>query len=134
MIVGKLGSTPPTLLLLSDDPALVSIVGGIITHPWGLVRDRPNEYWNHKVVVLPNVRLVIFDDETVEENDRGWVLAQIRKHFSGRSLIYVANSHTEHTERKARTCGAHYYISKPLSPEQFGEVLLSFLQVRRARN
>jgi response regulator of citrate/malate metabolism len=124
----------PTLLLLSDDPALASIVGRIITHPWKLVRDGPNEYWNHNILALPYVRLVILDDQTVEEDDRGWLLAQIRKHFSGHSLIYVAESHTEHTERKARTCGAHYYVSKPLPLEQFGHALRSFLQVQRSKN
>ena len=79
----------------------------------------------------PNVRLVILDDQTVEENDRGWLLAQIRKHFSSGSLLYVAGSQSDGNEKRARINGAQYYVAKPLSLERFGYVLESFLQTQQ---
>ena len=72
--------------------------------------------------------LVILDDQAVVDNERGWLLSQIRKHFSGTSLLYVAAIQTDCNEKRARTNGAHYYASKPLSFEQFGYVLRSFLR------
>ncbi len=79
-----------------------------------------------------NVRLVIFDDQAVDENDRDLVLAQIRKHHSGVSLLYVAASQSDANEKRARANGAHYYVSKPLSVERFEHVLRSFLQAQQA--
>jgi hypothetical protein len=73
------------------------------------------------------MRLAIFDDQAVEENDRGRLLEQIRKRFPGSSLLYVAGSHSDANEKRARANGAHYYVSKPLSLERFGQVLESFL-------
>ena len=84
-----------------------------------------------EVLAQPNVRLAILDDQTVEENDRGRLLAQIRKHFSGVSLLYVAGAQTDLNEKRARANGAHYYVSKPLSLEQFGHVLQSFLHAQQ---
>ena len=120
----------PTLLLLSDDEALADLVIGIVKRPWKLVRQGADRYISHKLFAQPNVRLVILDDQAVEENDRSWLLAQIRRHFSGTSLLYVAGSQSDGNEKRARTNGAHYYVSKPLSLERFGQVLQSFLQTQ----
>jgi DNA-binding response OmpR family regulator len=122
-----------TLLLLSDDEALADLVRGIVRRPWKLVRQGADGYMSHKVFTQPNVRLVILDDQAVDENDRGWLLAQIRKHFSGTSLLYVAGSQSEGNEKRARTNGAHYYVSKPLLLERFGHVLQSFLQAQQGK-
>lgn len=118
----------PTVLLLSDDQALTDAIGRIVERPWKLVRYGADKYASREVFTQPNVRLVILDDQTVVENERGWLLAQIRKHFSGTSLLYVAASQSDGNEKRARTSGAHYYASKPLALERFGYVLRSFLQ------
>jgi response regulator of citrate/malate metabolism len=117
-----------TLLLLSSDEALTEVVRRIVVRPWKLVRYGANRYASNKVFNQANVRLVVLDDQVVEENDRSWLLTQIRKHFSGTSLLYVAASQSDGNEKRARTNGAHYYASKPLSLERFGYVLRSFLQ------
>ncbi len=121
----------PTVLLLSDDQALTDLIGRIVKRPWKLVRHEADKYGSREVFTQPNVRLVILDDQTVVENERGWLLALIRRHFSGTSLLYVAASQSDDNEKRARTNGAHYYASKPLSFERFGYVLLSFLQARQ---
>src|ERR1039458_4134817 len=121
----------PTVLLLSDDEALAKLVLGIVKRPWKLVRHAADKYVGREVFAQPNVRLVILDDQAVEENDRGWLLEQIRKHFSGPPLLYVAGSQSDANEKRARTKRAHYYVSKPLSIERFGHVLQSFLQAKQ---
>jgi DNA-binding NarL/FixJ family response regulator len=121
----------PTLILLSDDDALADLVLGIVKWPWKVVRQGADVHLSHKIFAHPNVRLVILDDQAVEENDRGRLLAQIREHFSGTSLLYVAGSQSDGNEKRARTNGAHYYALKPLSPHRFGHVLQSFLQAQQ---
>ena len=123
----------PTVLLLSDDEALAKLALAIVKRPWKLVRHAADKYVGRELFAQPNVRLVILDDQAVEENDRGWLLEQIRKHFSGPPLLYVAGSQSDANEKRARTKGAHYYVSKPLSIERFGQVLQSFLQAKQAQ-
>ncbi len=123
----------PTLLLLSDDETLAELVSGIVKRPWKLVRQDADRHMSRKLFTQPNVRLVILDDQAVEESDRNWLLAQVRKHFAGASLLYVAGSQSDANERRARTNGAHYYASKPLSLERFSRVLRSFLQVQQIK-
>lgn len=123
----------PTLLLLSDDEALAEVVRGITKPPWKLVWQAVDGHMSRQVFAPSNVRLVVLDDQKVDESDRGWMLAQIRKHFSGNPMLYVAGSQSDANEKRARANGAHYYISKPLSLERFRDVLQSFLQVQQAK-
>ncbi|MGH7779122.1 MAG: hypothetical protein ACREQR_04760 [Candidatus Binataceae bacterium] len=101
--------------------------------PWKLIRHDAVGYETHKMFSEPNVRLVVFDDSAVAENDRSFLLAKIRKHFSGAPLLYIAASHSDGNEKRARTNGAHYYISKPLATERFSDVLRSFLRAQPSR-
>lgn len=123
----------PSALLLSEDKELVDLVGRLVKPPWKLVRHEADKFMTREVLAQPNVRLAILDDEAIEQNDRGRLLAQIRKHFSGISLLYIADRQSEAGEKRARANGAHYYVSKPLSLERFGQVLQSFLRVQQPR-
>ncbi|MGA6970071.1 MAG: response regulator [Candidatus Binatus sp.] len=118
-------------LLLSDDKALTEFIVQVITRPWKLLHHGTEKFRSREVFRQPNVRLVILDDQTVLENERGWLLTQIRKHFSGTSLLYIAAIQSDGNEKRARTNGAHYYASKPLSLDRFGYVLRSFLQAHQ---
>ncbi|MGC2493848.1 response regulator, partial [Candidatus Binatus sp.] len=121
----------PRALLLSDDEELVDFVRRVVQRPWGLVRQRADKFMTREILAQPNLRLAILDDQAVDENDRGRLLAQIRKHFSGVPLLYVAGSPNDGNEKRARANGAHYYISKPLSFDRFGQVLESFLHAQQ---
>jgi DNA-binding response OmpR family regulator len=123
----------PAVLLLTDDEALANLVLEIAERPWKVVRQSADGRMSHKMFAHPNVRLVVLDDQALEENDRSWLLAQIRKHFAGTCLLYVAGSQSDGNEKRARTNGAHYYVSKPLSFERFGHVLQSFLQAQQVK-
>jgi DNA-binding response OmpR family regulator len=129
----KEASRSLTLLLLSDDAVLANLVLGVIERPWKLVRHGADGFMTH-MFAQPNVRLVILDDQALGEKDIGWLLAQIRKHFSGISLLYIAGSHSDGNEKRARTNGAHYYVSKPLAHEPFVHVLQSFLQASKSKS
>ena len=120
----------PALLLLSDDEKLIECVRGVVKPPWRLDRYGDGAGTGHKMFRQLNVRIVILDDQAVEENDRGWLLTRIRKRIPGASLLYVAGNHSDASEKRARGNGAHYYVSKPLSFERFGYVLQSFLRAQ----
>jgi DNA-binding response OmpR family regulator len=122
----------PILLLLSDDEAFAQFVFGVVKPPWRLIhQDGGGTGMNDGSFAQPNVRLVILDDQAVEENDRSWLLTRIRKRLPGASLLYVAGDQSDTNEKRARANGAHYYVSKPLSFERFGYVLQSFLRSKK---
>ena len=123
----------PILLLLSDDAALADLVLRIAQPPWQLVRQGGDSCQSHKLFTVANVRLVLLDDQAVEENERNWLLTQIRRHFPAAALIYVAGRQSDGNEKRARTNGAHYYVSKPIAPDRFSHVLQSFLQAQQAK-
>ncbi len=81
----------------------------------------------------PNVRLVIVDDQAIEEYDLNKLLAEICKQFSSAPILYVADRQSDDNERRARSSGAHYYISKPIPPERFTQVLTSFLRAEQTK-
>lgn len=121
----------PTVLLISEDEQLAHFVRGVIKRPWKVLCRGTDKFISRKLLASPRVRLAIIDDQAVEENDRGRLLEQIRRRFSGISLLYVAGSQSNSNEKRARGNGAHYYISKPLPLERFRYVLQSFLQVQQ---
>jgi response regulator of citrate/malate metabolism len=122
----------PTLLLLSDDEALAEFVLGVVKAPWRLIHQvGGGARMSDGSFAVPNVRIVILDDQAVEENDRGWLLTRIHKRLPSASLLYVAGNQSDTNEKRARANGAHYYVSKPLSFERFGYVLQSFLGAKK---
>lgn len=121
---------PPTLLLLSGDSSLVKLVREASAAPWR-VEQYQSTLGERDLFARPNVRLVVVDDEVVEEGERGWLLGQIRLRTRGAPLMYVASSHDLENEKRARASGAHYYTSKPLDENQFVQVLQSFLKARK---
>lgn len=120
----------PSLLLLSADEALKDFVTGVLQPPWTLAH-HTGAFTSPEVFAWPNVRLAVFDDQGVEEDDRGTLLKQIGRYHPTAPLIYVAAAHSDANERRARTNGARYYTSKPILPEHFQCVLQSFLRAQK---
>lgn len=120
----------PTVVLLSADETLKDLVVGIVEFPWTL-SCHASAFTSPEVFARPNVRLVVLDDESVEENELGRLLTQIGRRAQTTPLIYVAVRHNHEKERQARASGAHYYTSKPISPAHFQYVLESFLRTQQ---
>lgn len=80
-----------------------------------------------------NVRLIIIDDEAIDEPIRGWLLDQIRRFSNHAMLVYVASHHSESSEKRARSYQVQYYTSKPIDPERTLRVLRSLLEALKAR-
>jgi len=120
-------SRQPSLLLLSDDDALSSLVGSTVEAPWQIARR--SGIAGGADLFDRNLRLVVLDDSAVPEDHRGWLLAQIRKYFPPPRLMYIAGAHDDETEKRARTGGADYYMAKPIDHPRLVNVLGSFLKI-----
>jgi len=129
-LVGIGYAPAPTLLLLSADQALADFVASAVQPPWTFAH-QPAAYTGPAVFARPNVQLVVLDDEAIERSERGSLLTRIRRYLPTTPLLYIAATHNEANERQARTNGAHYYTSKPISLEHFGYVLQSFLRAQK---
>jgi DNA-binding response OmpR family regulator len=112
--------------LLSNDDDLAYIVRSAVEMPWRL----EHHFYSAGVSAflhLAAVRLVVVDDESVGEGDRGWLLRQIRRNLDEATLLYVAGSHSAENERRARGNGAHYYTAKPVQSAELKGVLRGFM-------
>lgn len=118
----------PELLLVSIDDSFSRLIGNVASPKW-LVERRHNPSDAARALLRPEVRLVVFDDQAVKESERGWLLAQVRKHKPGVPLLYVAAIHNDQTEILARRGGASYYTSKPIHDQQWTNVLRSFMRL-----
>ncbi len=77
-------------------------------------------------LLKPGVRIVVIDDEAIEESTRGWLLDQVRKRARHALVAYIAAIHSPETERRARAHSVQYYTSKPMDRERTLRVLHSF--------
>ena len=117
----------PTLVVLSEDASVLAVVAEADFRNWR-VEGRSASGDGRDLLTLPNIRMVIFDDEKVVVSDRGWMLGRIRLHAPQAAILYIAHLHDWDTERQARTGGAQYYCSKPIDRAVFAEVVNSFLR------
>lgn len=119
---------PPTVVVFSADEKLTALTEQAAPSPWKIERCE-DAGLGRDLLSLPNVRLVIVDDETVQEDVRGWLLDRIRRFVPQALLIYIAASHTPDYEKRARGYAAQYYTAKPLDMDRTLRVLQSFVRV-----
>lgn len=122
------GTESPALLLVSIDDSFAELVGRIAAPGW-LVDRHHNPSSGARALSRNDVRLVVFDDQAIAESERGWLLAQVRKHKPGVPLLYIASDHDHETEKIARRGGASYYTSKPIHDQHWTNVLISFMRL-----
>jgi DNA-binding NtrC family response regulator len=116
----------PTILALSDDPGLVEVLLKTCNRPWKV---KVTDDFTSCLQLVPegDCRVVVVDDQTLAEVDRGWLLNRIQNWIPRAFIIYIASEHGPDVERTARSRGAGYYLSKPLDSERLTH-LLSGLQ------
>lgn len=124
----KSRTIPPTLLLASDDQSLIELIRRVVRAPW-VVAHVSARCKSKETLAQRNVRLIVLDDDGMDESDCGWLLHQAARQMPRAAVLYIAGSHTDYVEKRARASGAHFYISKPLPSGRFEYVLGSFLKV-----
>ncbi len=123
----------PTLVLFSADKELIALVRKTVTAPWKIELCEDPAI-GREALARPSVRLVIVDDGAVDEEARGWLLDRIRKFVPQALLIYIASTHSEADERRARSYSAQYYTAKPLDIDRTARVIESFARTAMARD
>jgi DNA-binding response OmpR family regulator len=123
----------PTIVVFSSDPSLVSLVQEVCPRAWQVESCQDPEN-GQDILSHPDIRMVVVDDEKIQEQLRGWLLDRVRKFASQALLFYVAALHSEADEKRARSYQAQYYTSKPLDAGRTLRVLESFLQVASGRD
>src|SRR5580700_10108170 len=118
----------PTLVLFSADRELTALVKKNAHAPWKIELCEDPAI-GREALSRPAVRLVIVDDGAVDEEARGWLLDRIRKFVPQALLIYIASTHSEADERRARGYSAQYYTAKPLDSDRIARVIGSFVRV-----
>ena len=121
----------PTLVLFSADKELTGLVRKSIKSPWKIELCEDPAI-GREALSRPSVRLVIVDDGSVDEEARGWLLDRIRKFVPQALLIYIASSHSEADERRARSYAAQYYTAKPLDLDRTARVIEAFARTASA--
>jgi hypothetical protein len=119
-------------LVFSRDPEVVDLVRRSCPRAWCV---EVCETWGTVLAAMPkrqSVRIVLFDDEAVGEDERRARIEEIHVRFSEAFVIYVAGTHTQATERSARMGGVVCYTSKPLDAERLHLLLGSLCQTKPA--
>lgn len=119
----------PILALLSNDEQLTQTIEGVAQSEWSVIKPKIAEISN--LVRQPNVRLVIFDDQSVPASDRGRALSEIQHYASRASIIYVAGNHDHENEKQARSRGVLFYTAKPLIPRDVMLLMQRLLHLPR---
>ncbi len=119
-----------TVAVFSGDESILKLVAGGMGDSW-LVEKCTEPHEARAFLAQPSLRMVVIDDEAIEEATRGWLLNQVRKRAPQALVAYIAALHSPQAERRARAHGVHYYTSKPLDRERTLRVLRSFANAAR---
>jgi DNA-binding NtrC family response regulator len=114
------------MVVFSADPRVVEMAAAAAPSTWA-VQNCADPHDARGVLARPGVRLVILDDEEINESTRGWLLDRIHRYAPLSLVIYVAASHDLENERRARASRVQYYTAKPLDKDRTLRVLKSFV-------
>jgi hypothetical protein len=74
---------------------------------------------------------VVIDDAAIDESSRGWLLGQVHRWAPDALVAYIASAHAPAVERRVRSQGVQYYLSRPVDRERTLRVLRSFVVAAR---
>ncbi len=113
------------IAVFSRDESIVKMIAEGMSDSW-FIEKFTDPHEARAFLLKPDVRIVVIDDEAIEESTRGWLLDQVRKHAPHALVAYIAAIHSPEIERRARTYHVQYYTSKPMDRERTLRVLHSF--------
>jgi DNA-binding NtrC family response regulator len=111
--------------VFSADESIMKLVADLMIDSW-VVENCTDPHEARAFLVKPGVRMVVIDDEAIEESTRAWLLGQVHMRASQALIAYIAAIHSPEAERRARAYSVQYYTSKPVDRERMLRVLHSF--------
>jgi DNA-binding NtrC family response regulator len=121
----------PVLALVSNDDKVAETIRSAAGSKWSVIN--PAMAQIPALAREPNVKLVIFDDQSVDDSDRGWALTEIKRCASKAPIIYVAGDHDHESEKQARSRGVLFYTGKPLIASHVDLLLQRLLQMQNGK-
>jgi DNA-binding NtrC family response regulator len=121
---GRFTAREATSLVVTRDIGLVELVRRTWPFPW-LVENHDDWHRIGATVRSHNVRVIIFDDDAVPEENRSELIENIHNCFPDVLIIYIAGKHSQAVERSARASGILSYTSKPVEAERLEHLLKS---------
>ena len=118
---------PREIVVFSRDESIVKMIAEGMSDSW-VIEKFTDPHQARTFLLKPGVRIVVIDDEAIDESTRGWLLDQVRKRARHALVAYIAAIHSPETERRARAYSVQYYTSKPMDRERTLRVLHSFEQ------
>lgn len=111
--------------VFSRDASIVKMIAESMSDSW-VMEKFADPHQADGFLLKPGVRIVVIDDEAIEESTRGWLLDQVQRRAPHALVAYIAAIHTPEAERRARAYNVQYYTSKPVDRERTLRVLHSF--------
>jgi len=105
-------AAPSTILVFSRDASVLDLASRAAGDGWMLERCDDDRKFG-QLLVFPQVRLVIVDDEAIEDQMRGWLLERVRTSAPQAPFVYVAGAHSDATEKRARVQGQATTLRSP---------------------
>ena len=122
--------SPRAIVVLSRDQSIVQMIAESMSDSWVIEKFAdPNDA--RAFLRKPGIRIVVIDDEAIEESTCGWLLDQVRERAPNALVAYIAASHSPESELRVRTYPVQYYTSKPMDRERMLRVLHSFERAAR---
>jgi hypothetical protein len=121
---------PRAVVIVSSDESLVNFIADNMGESW-VVERCADPHRAPAILGRAQVRIVVIDDEAIDESTRGWLFDQVRKRFPQALVAYIAANHSPAAERRARAYDVQYYTSKPLDRVRTLRVLRSFAGAAR---
>ncbi len=113
------------IVVLSRDQSIMQMIAECMSDSWAIEKFA-DPHDARAFLRKPCVRIVVIDDEAIEESTCGWLLDQVRERAPDALVAYIAAIHSPETERRVRTYPVQYYTSKPMDRERTLRVLHSF--------
>jgi hypothetical protein len=126
---GKVTEAPVrarTMVVFSVDKGVVELAAAAAPATW-VIENCRDLHEAGALLMRSAVRLVILDDEAINESMRGWLLDRIHRYAPHALVMYIAASHHPDNERRARAWRVQYYTAKPLDTNRTLRVLSSFV-------
>jgi DNA-binding NtrC family response regulator len=116
---------PRAIAVFSRDQSVVKMIAECVGDSW-IIEKFADPQDARAFLLKPSLKIVVIDDEAIEESTRGWLLDQVQKRAPHALVAYIAATHSPENERRARAYRVQYYTSKPMDAERTRRVLHSF--------
>jgi DNA-binding NtrC family response regulator len=112
-------------VVFSQDESIIGLIRDGLTNGWHIESySEPDEA--RIFLQRADIGVVVIDDVAIDQQTCGWLLVQVHRWAPDALIAYIASAHTPEVERRVRSRGVQYYLSRPVDRERTLRVLHSF--------